>query len=82
VDIHDRYAEKSAAWPKLLMIVLLIGWLIAIIWDIGILNTLSQDWKIGPFKGPFGKPFASESAKSDKDKKSDPEPTNAPSLKK
>jgi hypothetical protein len=85
VDTHDRYAEKSAAWPKMLAVLLLIAWLFAIIWDVGILNTLSKDWELGPFKGPFGKPFASETDKSGKDKDKDKaasESTNAPSAKK
>jgi hypothetical protein len=82
IDTHDRYAEKSPAWPKLLLMMLIIGWFFAIIWDVGILFTLSKDWKIGRFAGPFGKPPASFSEKPDKDKTPLSEPTNAPSAKK
>jgi hypothetical protein len=82
IDTHDRYAEKSAVWPKLLLIVLIIGWFFAIAWDVGILHTVSKDWKIGPFEGPFGKDPASVENKSDKDKPKPPEPTNSPSAKK
>jgi hypothetical protein len=82
VDRHDRYAEKSAVWPKVAVVALFIAWLFAFVWDVGILNTLSKDWKIGPFTGPFGKPPALLEEKSDKDKPKPPEPTNAPGSKK
>jgi len=82
VDTHDRYAEKSAVWPKLLLVALIIIWLFAIVWDVGILYTLSKDWRVGPFVGPFGKPLAPIEEKSDKDKQKFSEPTNAPSAKK
>jgi hypothetical protein len=82
VDTHDRYAAKSAVLPKVLGVALFIAWLLAFVWDVGILNTLSKDWKIGPFKGPFGNPPGYHEDKSDKDKPKSPEPTNSPSAKK
>jgi len=63
-------------------VALFIAWLLAFVWDVGILNTLSKDWKIGPFKGPFGNPPGYHEDKSDKDKPKSPEPTNSPSAKK
>jgi hypothetical protein len=82
IDTNDRYAEKSAVWPKLLVVVLIIGWFFAIAWDVGILHTISKDWKIGPFEGPFGKDPAAVENKGDKDKPKSPESTNSPSAKK
>jgi hypothetical protein len=78
IDIHDRYAEKSVIWPKVAMVLLIISWLFAYVWDVGILHAVSKDWKIGPFTGPFGKPPASQQDKNEKDKTSSPEPTNSP----
>jgi hypothetical protein len=51
VDIHDRYAEKSAALPKILVVLLLLGWIFAILFDTGPLYILTEDWK-----NPLGKP--------------------------
>jgi hypothetical protein len=82
VDIHDRYAEKTVIWPKVVMVLLILAWLFAYIWDVGILRAVSKDWKIGPFVGPFGKSPASQEDKSEKDKTSSTEPTNTPSAKK
>jgi hypothetical protein len=79
VDSHDRYAEKSSVWPKLLVVALFIAWIFAYAWDVGILHAVSKDWKIGPFEGPFGKTPGSPEDKSDKNKSKSPEPTNSPS---
>jgi hypothetical protein len=74
VDIHDHYAEKSALWPKVVMALVIVTWLFAFIWDVGILNALTKDMKWGP----LGKPFASQDEKKDKDKPPSTESTNAP----
>ena len=79
VDIHDRYAEKSVLWPKLLAVALIIGWLFAYVWDVGILHAISKDWKVGPFVGPFGKV---PEDKSDKDQPKSSSSTNSASANK
>jgi hypothetical protein len=53
VDVHDRYAEKSVLWPKLLLIAFLIWWIFAIMDDTGVLYRLTKNWEI-----PLGKPPA------------------------
>ena len=53
VDIHDRYAEKSAAWPKVLVVLLVLGWIFAFLYDTGPLNMLTKYWG---FRTPVGKP--------------------------
>jgi hypothetical protein len=73
VDIHDHYAEKSAVWPKLLVVALIIGWLFAFVWDVGILRALTQKY----WNAPIGKPPASFNEKPDLDKPKSPVPTNA-----
>jgi hypothetical protein len=78
VDLHDHYAEKSAIWPKALVVALIIGWIFSIVWDVGLLYTLTKDAKWGP----LGKPPASQVEKKDKDKSPSPESTNTPSVKK
>jgi hypothetical protein len=78
IDIHDHYAEKSAAWPKMVAVVLFIGWLFLFVWDVGILHSLTKDYSWGP----LGNPPASQQEKKDKTKPASPEPTNAPSAKK
>ncbi len=55
VETHDRYAEKSAAWPKILLVVLIIAWLFAFIWDVGILYAVTKKY----WDTPIGKPPAS-----------------------
>ncbi len=43
VDVHDRYAEKSVLWPKLLVIAFFIWWIYAFIADTGIIGWLTND---------------------------------------
>jgi hypothetical protein len=50
IDIHDRYAEKSAVLPKIVVVVLIVAWFFAFIWDMGILRGWTKDWKT-----PLGK---------------------------
>jgi len=71
VDIHDRYAEKSAILPKFLAVVLIVAWFFVFIWDVGILHEWTKGWKT-----PLGKPFASASEKDEKEKSKSPAPTN------
>jgi hypothetical protein len=78
IDIHDHYAEKSAVWPKVLAVVLFVGWLFLFVWDVGILHTLTKDYSWGP----LGKPPASQEEKKDKTTPPSPEATNAGSVKK
>lgn len=54
VDISDRYAEKSAAWPKVLIILFVIWWVYAFASDMGILWRLTKNWET-----PLGNPPAS-----------------------
>ncbi len=53
VDISDRYAEKSAAWPKVLIILFVIWWIYAFASDMGILWRLTKNWET-----PLGNPPA------------------------
>ncbi len=57
VDISDRYAEKSAAWPKVLIFVFVIWWIYAFASDMGILWRLTKNWET-----PLGNPPASLSS--------------------
>lgn len=54
VDISDRYAEKSAAWPKVLLTLFVIWWVYAFASDMGILWRLTKNWD-----SPLGNPPAS-----------------------
>jgi hypothetical protein len=63
IDIHDRYAEKSALLPKVLAIVILLAWFFAFIWDVGILRQVTKDWKT-----PLGKAYDSPSGNGEKEK--------------
>jgi hypothetical protein len=72
VDIHDRYAEKSAVWPKLVMVALFIVWILLFLGDMGILREWTKDWRI-----LMGKPTAAPAEKADKDNPKSPVPTNA-----
>jgi hypothetical protein len=78
VDIHDHYAEKSAIWPKVILCGVFLAWIFALIWDVGILYTLTKDqaW------GPLGKPPATQEEKQDKDTGGASNSTNAPGVKK
>jgi hypothetical protein len=62
VDVHDRYAEKSVLWPKMLLIAFFVWWIYAFMNDTGILYRLTKNWDI-----PLGEPPAGLKAKSDKD---------------
>jgi hypothetical protein len=82
VDFHDRYAEKSAVLPKVVVAVLIVAWFFDFAWDVGLLRGWTKDWKT-----PLGKPPASltektDKEKSDKDKPKPPVPTNAASTNK
>jgi hypothetical protein len=57
VDISDRYAEKSAAWPKMLLILFIIWWIYAFASDMGILWRLTKNWET-----PLGNPPAGMTA--------------------
>ena len=67
VDISDRYAEKSAAWPKVLIILFVIWWVYAFASDMGILWRLTKNWET-----PLGNPPASLATSASK-----PAPTAA-----
>jgi len=54
VDLRDRYAQKTAAWPKLLAVVFLLWWVYAFMDDTGLLYRLTSKWDI-----PIGNPPAS-----------------------
>ena len=51
IDVSDRYAEKSAAWPKVLITVFAIWWIYAFMSDMGLLWRLTKNWET-----PLGKP--------------------------
>jgi hypothetical protein len=72
VDIHDRYAEKTAILPKVLTVLLILLWYFAFIWDVGILHEWTKDWKT-----PLGKPLVTATEKSDKEK-AEKEKSNPP----
>jgi len=78
IDIHDHYAEKSVVWPKVLAVILFVGWLFLFVWDVGILYSLTKNWSWGP----LGKPPASQEDKKDKAAPPSAEATNVPSVKK
>ena len=78
IDIHDHYAEKSVVWPKVLAVVLFVGWLFLFVWDVGILYSLTKDWTWGP----LGKPPASREDKKEKENPPPAETTNTASIKK
>jgi len=59
VDISDRYAEKTSAWPKVLAVVFAIWWIWAFMDDMGILWRLTKSWDT-----PLGKPPASAGSTS------------------
>ncbi len=54
VDVSDRYAEKSALWPKVLVFLFVIWWIYAFMSDMGILWRMTKSWET-----PLGKPPAS-----------------------
>ena len=53
VDVSDRFAEKSAAWPKVLIFLFVIWWVYAFASDMGILWRLTKNWET-----PLGNPPA------------------------
>ena len=57
VDISDRYAQKSAMWPKVLIFLFFLWWIIAFAYDMGISYRLTKAWK---WETPFGKPPAGD----------------------
>ncbi|HEX3989186.1 MAG TPA: hypothetical protein VHZ30_07125 [Verrucomicrobiae bacterium] len=61
VDINDRYAEKSVLWPKMLAIAFVIWWIYAIMYDVGILYKLTENWET-----PLGVPPPGLKVKPDK----------------
>jgi hypothetical protein len=60
VDVHDRYAEKSALWPKFLAVVLIAGWFYLVAYDVG--------WLYSWTNGNYGKPSEAQVAKEAKAK--------------
>jgi len=44
IDTHDRYAEKTAAWPKLLAIVFFIWWIHGVLLYTGTLSWWATQW--------------------------------------
>ncbi len=60
VDVHDRYAEKSALWPKLLAFALIIGWFYLLAYDVG--------WLYGWTDGKYGKPSEAQITHEKKEK--------------
>ncbi|HEX3720846.1 MAG TPA: hypothetical protein VH595_23080 [Verrucomicrobiae bacterium] len=59
VDGVDRYAQKSAIWPKILLFVFLVWWIYAILSATGVLYRLTKNWDI-----PLGKPPAAQGTNS------------------
>jgi hypothetical protein len=70
VDTDDPYAEKSAVLPKILLVVLIVAWLFAFVWDMGILYEWTIDWK-----PPLGNPPKSLLDKIAKEKTNSPAST-------
>lgn len=64
VDVSDRYAEKSALWPKILIFLFIVWWIYAFMNDMGILYRLTQKWDT-----PIGKPPASLQLEKEKKEK-------------
>ncbi len=62
VDISDRYAQKSAMWPKVLIVLFFVWWIFAFAYDMGITYRLTEAWK---WKTPLGKPPAALKEKSE-----------------
>ncbi len=65
VDISDRYAQKSAVWPKVLIFLFFVWWIIAFAYDMGVSYRLTKAWK---WETPFGKPPAGEKSASEESK--------------
>jgi hypothetical protein len=59
VDGTDRFAQRSAVWPKILLVLFLIWWIYAFLDDTGILYRMTKNWEI-----PLGKPPAALSKNS------------------
>ena len=76
VDIHDHYAEKSAVWPKVVAVVVFVGWLFLLVWDVGLLYSVTKYWSWGP----VGKPPSWQAEKKDKTTPPTSEATNAAKL--
>ena len=71
VNLQDRYAEKWAAWPKLLAVVFVLWWIYAFMDDMGLLYRLTSNWE-----WPIGKPPASLVVQHEASKPSPPSSTN------
>jgi hypothetical protein len=82
VDIHDRYAEKSAILPKVIVVLLIAAWFFAFIWDVGILREWTKDWKTPLGKPPFWVIEKAEKEKAEKEKSKPPISTNSASTNK
>ncbi len=69
VDIHDHYAEASAIWPKVLIVVALLVWIFAALWDVGLLNEMTKHTKWGP----IGKPAPWDAAEKEREREKERE---------
>lgn len=56
VDLHDRFAPKSSAWLKVLIVFLIILWAADFVYDTGILYVVTKKY----WDTPIGKPPESE----------------------
>ena len=77
IDLNDRFAQRVAAWPKVLAVALIIGWLFLFVWDVGILYRWTENWTT-----PWGKPPASLAGESGRSKPPPPAPANEASTNK
>jgi hypothetical protein len=73
VDMSDRYAEKSAAWPKVLIFLFFVWWIFAFAYDMGITYRLTKAWK---WETPMGKPPAGMKTTSEETKPAAPAATS------
>lgn len=67
VDISDRYAEKTSAWPKVLIVLFFVWWIFAFAYDVGITYRITKalQWETPFGKPPTGAPDASDKSKFD-----------------
>jgi hypothetical protein len=72
VDLFDRYAEKTAAWPRILAVLFCIWWIYAFMDDTGWLYRLTSSWDV-----PIGKPPASLVARPEPPRPAPPASTNS-----
>jgi hypothetical protein len=71
VDIHDKYAEKSVLWPKLLLIAFFIWWIYAFLADTGVFGRRTKD-------GNISKPVAGTATNSAQPNSTPPSNSPAP----